>query len=385
MLKNFSYLLIGSLIWILLQCHSPEQKFIKGEYSGDYPIEDLLTEVPALDENAIVPVVLEDTTLKAVFDKNSGRLVSFTNKKTGWKIQRRGYLSRSFRLAVPLPGRKDNCVYGERQTLRNAETSADHKKIIFTWDKLMSDCGKELNILFTGIIELTDAGLQFTAKVDNHSPYTVEALYWPYIGDLNVPKTQNNLNWMQIGYGSMNKTSIYPRFTSNHGYFGVDYPILTKEGHLVHFGLLGNDREGLYVGYPDTTDRHLVNFTFELKPGYEYPESTYSGTVPKTDSIGGKPAHIEYSCVHFVYVNSKETETTKPIVFQPYAGDWQKGADLYKEWRKKWIKPLPTPAWAKEVHSWRQIHINSSEDYPRSSYKNIVHELINYRSTMKNL
>lgn len=357
----------------LIQCNSRKEKFVKGEYSSNYPIRDLITEIPALDENTIIPVVLEDAVLKAVFDKNSGRLVSLVSKKTGWQIQRRGYLSRSFRLAVPLPGRRDNCIYGERQKLRNVEISDDGKKIIFTWNKLMSDCDKELNIKFTGTVELTDKGLQFTAQVDNNSPYTVEAVYWPYIGDISVPKTQSNLNWMYFEYaGGMQKGPIYPYFVNQKGYYGVDFPIQNYKTQYSHFGLLGNDNEGMYVCYNDTTDKHLVSFTFELKPGYEYSENTYYGTVPKADSIGGKPAHIESSCIHYAYVNPKETETLKPIIFQPYVGDWQKGADNYKEWRKTWIRSLPCPGWAKKVHSWQQLHINSSEDYPRCSYKDLV-------------
>jgi hypothetical protein len=280
---------------LLSQCSSPKEKFIKGEYSSDCPIKDLITEVPALDENTIVPVVLEDAALKAVFDKNSGRFVSLISKKTGWQIQHRGYLSRSFRIGVPVPGRRDNCVYGERQPSCKVEISDDNKKIVFTWNKLMSDCDKELDIKFAGIIELTDAGLQFTAQIDNNSPYTVEAVYWPYIGDINVPKTQNNLNWMVNEYGgNMTKGSLYPLFR-NLAYFGVDYPIQIFTAQFSHYGLLGNDKEGMYVGYHDTADKHLVNFTFELKPGYENIENNGFGTVPKTDSIGGKPVHIEYS------------------------------------------------------------------------------------------
>jgi len=370
--KKFNYLLIVFAL-MLSQCNSPKEKFVKGEYSSDYLIKDLTTEVPALDENSIVPLVLEDATLKAVLDKNSGRLVSLVNKKTGWQIQHRGYLSRSFRLAVPVPGRKDNCVYGERQPSCNVEISGDKKKLEFKWNKLVSDCAKDLDINFTGIVELTDKGLQFTAQVDNNSPYTVEAVYWPYLGDISVPKTQGNLNWMNFEYaGGLQKGPLYPFFRSHKGYFGVDYPIQTYKTQYSHFGLLGNDKEGMYVGYHDTTDTHLVNFTFELKPGYEYSENTDIGTVPKTDSIGGKPVHIEYSCVHFAYVNPKESETLKSIIFQPYVGDWQKGADYYKAWRKTWIRTLPGPDWAKKVHSWQQLHINSSEDYPRCYYKDLV-------------
>jgi len=357
----------------LIQCHSPERKFIKSAFSGTFPIKDLITEVPALDENTTVPVILEDAVLKAVFDKNSGRLMSLISKKTGWQIQRRGYLSRSFRLGVPVPGRRDNCVYGERQAPCKADISKDNKRIVFTWDKLVSECDNNLDIRFTGTVELTDNGLQFTAQVENNSPYTVESVYWPYLGDVSRPISQTNLSWMRFEYaGGLLKSPIYPKFLNQKGYYGVDYPIQIYSTIYSHFGLMGNDNEGMYVCYNDTTDKCLVNFTLELKPGFEYSESMDFGTVSKTDSLGGKPSHIEYSCVHFPYVNPKETGLLKPIILKPYVGDWQKGADNYKSWRKSWARALPCPDWAKKVHSWQQFHINSSEDYPRCSYKDLI-------------
>ena len=346
-----------------VQCSQSQEKFNKSESSGNYPIKDLLTEVPALDEYSIVPVILEDATIKAVFDKNSGRLVSLVSKKTGWQIQRRAYLSRSFRLSVPVPGRRDNCVYGEKQASCNAEISNDTKKIVFTWDKLVSECDNNLDIRFTGTVELTDDGLKFTAKLDNNSKYTVEAIYWPYIGDIGVPKTQNILR-----FGS----PIYPNFSNHKGYFGADYPIQYHSPLSAKYGALENDHEALYIGYPDAAEDHLMNFCFELKPGYENSENTDFGTVPKTDSIGGKPVHIEFSCIHFAYVNPKETQNLKPIIFQPYIGDWYTGADIYKTWRKPLATSLPCPEWAKKVHSWQQFHINSADDYPRCTYKDLV-------------
>jgi len=351
------------LVLTFIQCSSPSEKFIKSDYSGNYPIKDLITEVPALDENTIVPLVLENSNLKAVFDKNTGRLVSLVTKKTNWQIQRRGYLSRSFRLSIPVPGRRDNCVYGEKQLACKTEISNDNKKIVFTWEKLSSECDKNLDIRFAGTAELTEEGLQFTAQLDNNSPYTVEAVYWPYIGDLGIPKTRKILN-----FGG----PVYPYFRNHKGYYGTDYPIQYHSPLSAKFGILGNDYEALYAGYIDTAEDRLMNYCLELKPGYENSENTGMGTVPKADSISGKPVHIEFSCIHFAYVNPEETYILKPIVFQPYIGDAYTAADIYKKWRKQWTKTLPYPEWAKKVHSWQQFGINSSEDYPRCTYKDLI-------------
>ena len=360
-IKNLPYYLLAAF---LTQCTPSNEKFLKNDYTGDYPIVDLITEVPALNQNTVDPLVLENETLKAVFDQNSGRLVSLVAKETKWQIQRRDYLSRSFRLSVPVPGRRDNCVYGERQTSPSeVEISTDKRRIVFKWEKLSSECDRNMDIAFAGIVELTREGIQFSAEVKNNSPYTVEAVYWPYIGDLGVPETQDILR-----FGS----EIYPNFRNHKGYYGADYPIQYHSPVSAKFGLLGNDIELLYTGYLDTAENRLMNFCFELKPGYENSDNTDFGTVPKSDSIGGKPVHIEFSCIHFTYLNPGEKGTLKPIIFQPFVGDWYKGADIYKKWRKTWARRVPAPEWAQKVHSWQQIHINSSEDYPRCTYKDLV-------------
>ena len=347
---------------ILIQCNSPNKKLSADENSADTPIEDLITDVPALNLDSVHTVVLENGSIKAVFDRKSGRLTSLVSKQTGWQIQKRGDLSRSFRMAVPLPGRRDHCVYGEKQSSCRF-VILNRNKLEIAWENLSSECGQHLDIRFTGYVELTDDGLQFSARVENNSPYTIEAVYWPYLGDLGVPETLGVIRFAD---------QIYPNFRCNKGYRGVDYPIQVSDTRHFHYGLLGNEQEGLYVNYNDTTDNHLVNYTFELKPGYEFTNHLYQGSVPKADSIGGRPVHIEFSCVHFAYVNPKEKTELQPIVFQPYVGDWQAGADHYKAWRKTWSRPLSVPEWARKVHSWQQIHIHSSEDYPRCTYKDLV-------------
>jgi len=159
---------------------------------------------------------------------------------------------------------------------------------------------------------------------------------------------------------------LTPTFRSNKGYFGVDYPIFTSDTQYAHFGLIQADDQGLYVGYHDTTDEHIINFTFELRPGYvsNIGEWHNFGIVPQQDTISGQPVHFEFSCVHFAYVNPGETIELYPIALYPYSGDWRNGSQFYAQWRKTWEKHLPLPNWANEVHSWHQIHILSAEDRP---------------------
>lgn len=68
-------------------------------------------------------VVLQDNLLRVAFDANSGALTRLENKTTGWIMQRRPELGLSFRLHVPLPGRRDNFVLGGISTTSPSKNS----------------------------------------------------------------------------------------------------------------------------------------------------------------------------------------------------------------------------------------------------------------------
>lgn len=61
-----------------------------------------------------------------------------------------------------------------------------------------------------------------------------------------------------------------------------------------------------------------------------------------------------------------------PVVVRPYTGSWHTGVDFYKDWRKQWYQAAPLPEWARQVHSWYQLHINSPEDELRVKYRDLV-------------
>ncbi len=317
-------------------------------------------------------IVLENNTLKVVFNEKTGAIEQLTSKVTDWKIENRAELGLSFYMSIPLPGQRFNPIVGIKQKEPFLELNEGNKKVTFTWKNLKSKNGNQLSISFKATAQLTEEGLIFTGELENNSPYVIETIRWPMLGDLVIPDKSESFSQIGMDYGGMNKFEIYPKFQNEPGYFAVDNPSNWMETPTTPFALLGNKNEGLYVGYHDTTTRDLLQFKTELKPGYISYELWDTGVNPTTDSLAGQPVHYEFYTTHFPFVLPQESVELKPVVIKPYKGDWHKGADIYKEWRATWFKSPQTPQWFNEVHSWQQIHMNNPEDDIRYTYKDLL-------------
>jgi hypothetical protein len=223
---------------------------------------------------------------------------------------------------------------------------------------------------FTGTVALRGNRLEFTASIENRTEHVIEACIWPWLGDLSRPKESANFYHLHATYGDWVNESLYPRFESHRGCFGVEHPMQLSSTPSSPFVLAHNGFQGLYLGYHDTTCEHLVQFRFELFPGFEFAEAFEAGTVPKDDTIGGTPVHLECAIIHFPFAGPGTTEL-KPVVLAPYRGTWHRGADIYKTWRKTWYTPPSKPAWVKQVHSWQQIHVNSPEEEYAVPYRDL--------------
>uniref|UniRef100_UPI0013E3A1FA hypothetical protein n=1 Tax=Paenibacillus koleovorans TaxID=121608 RepID=UPI0013E3A1FA len=161
-------------------------------------------------------ITLENNHLQAVFSKETGALLSLSDTRTDWAIQRRPELGRSFCLLVPLEHRRDNHVYGIDQAPPVIETVSDDT-VTFTWDPVTSDYGGELPIRFTGIVRITENDLEFTAAIDNDSAYIVEAAYWPILGDLSMAAETREANWLYLTHGQ-HQIPLYPKFAGQAYY-----------------------------------------------------------------------------------------------------------------------------------------------------------------------
>jgi hypothetical protein len=138
------------------------------------------------------------------------------------------------------------------------------------------------------------------------------------------------------------------------------------------FILVVTPSKGFYIGCHDTSLKEMLTYNFELKPGYGIAHGEWAGEYASKEETGQITPRVELRVWHFPFINPSETASLSPIVIKPYNGSWHAGVDIYKSWRKTWFRYPQTPKWAKDVHSWQQVHINSPEDELRCQYKDLV-------------
>ena len=333
----------------------------------DSPVHDSDRLYPLGDQR----ISLENDAVLLEFDRDTGALTHFENKRTHWSISPRAEMAESFEMFVPLPDRAYNPVLGGRNRLASISRSEDGKQLTLIWENLESEYAGKLDIRFEATVTLDGARACFNAKIDNRSPYTVASVEWPMLGDLRPPIPSNSLTREISTYGNMTRTGIYPIMPDSSGEYGTNYPtqIANDGGYgIVRYILVSAPGQGLYVGTHDITGRELVSFTTELKPGYE---TNYQKRAPATPTIDGHPARIVLGAVHFPFLNPGETGPLSTVVLSLYSGDWHNGVDIYKTWKSTWFKTPVSPAWIQDINSWQQIQINSPEDDLRTRYSDL--------------
>jgi hypothetical protein len=301
-------------------------------------------------------VILEDSEFLVALDPATGALTRMEHKPTNWVVERRPALGASFRMLVPIPGRRANFVLGQKQKAARVEKISD-SQVRIVWKDLVSEHGGVLPITLTATVTLQNGKLTFDTMLENKSTCTVETVDYPYFGDLNPPSTNTSMAARTMWYGNLGFDEIYPSFGNEKGYWGVDFPIKTFGSHHSNFCLIQAQTEGLYVELSDPTLPYYTEFTFEQHPGV-----VHGAVVPKADEFSGFPVHQEFRVCHFVFADPNSTKKFAPIVFRGYQGDWHAGVDVYRQWRNTWFKAPHLPEWAKDVHSWTMLRMNTPEE-----------------------
>jgi hypothetical protein len=325
-------------------------------------------------------LILEDPTVRAVFDAKTGAWIDFQHKATGWRIQKRAELGQSFRAYATWKDRLFNPVSGLNCELRSAAVDAPSQEISFHWDLLQTVHGMRLPVSLVTGVRLERGQLLFSGTITNASDATITTLSWPVLGDLVPPDDTDFLCRENLDYGTMRRTSLWPRTANERGYYGTNYPMqIEGKGSLLagipgayhfpqRFALLSARNQGIYIGVHDTSARQMVCFQSELRPGYL---DSFHAMSPDLTSLGETPVHLTFESVHYSMAAPRETIELPNIVIEPYIGDWHRGIDIYRRWRATWYKEAPSPEWVHEVHSWQQIQIGSTEDDLRTSFRDL--------------
>ncbi len=325
------------------------------------------------DSRQMSDIVLENEALRLRFAAGSGRLCELVALETGWNVLERPELGLSFRLLVPMPGRRHNPVNGEQQAVSTMTPDEDGRGLTLVWSDVESVHGGRLDITVTEHVRLSARQAVFALTIDNHSPYPIENVYLPYLGDVRPPSAAEPFSAFTYSYATSQEWPLSPKYENSFGYYGDDYP--TQFGYppaggapTAPFVLLRDAGQGLYVGVHEAS-AELVSWHTELRPGYG---DAIDSSVPEGPAASGKDVCTRFAAVHVPYIQPGERRTLTPIAVEPYRGGWQQGVDRYRAWRATWMKPAPVPAWAQEPHSWQQIQMNSPEDELRFRFTDLV-------------
>jgi hypothetical protein len=233
-------------------------------------------------------------------------------------------------------------VLGWKQHAVEVKKVSD-QQVRFEWKDLQSEHGDVLPITLKAVVSLTNGALRFDATLENNSPLMVSTVDYPYLGDLNPPAPGAPMSSLHQWYGSLQSQDISKGPT-----------VMSKQSL---FCLIQSTNQGLYVEMHDATQPYLLNFMFE---------SRHDSKASKS------PTHTEFHARHFVYAHPQTTATLVPVVLRGYEGDWHSGADCYKEWRTTWFKEPHLPDWAKSVHSWTMLRMNTPEQDYGVPYTNLI-------------
>lgn len=309
-------------------------------------IVSLFLFVPAMQGAFAGEVTLEDNSLLVAFDSDSGALTRMVDKTTHWTIERRPELGVSFRLFAPLPDRRWNPVYGQKQRAVEVKKISDNE-VELQWKDLVSENGGVLPMTLTAHVTLNNGVLTFNTTLQNDSPRTVETIDYPYFGDFNPPSRDSSIHALTLKSGDMNNLQdeeLYPHFTNRKGYWGVFYPTKTFEAWDSLFCLIQAPDQGLYVQMDNNQPKYRLEYTFEQHPGIISSITQLvppEDEIPGTDALWGKdstdpnaktPVYLVFRACHFVFAPGHSTTHLAPIVLRCYNGDRQAGEDLYKQW-----------------------------------------------------
>jgi len=275
---------------------------------------------------------------------------------------------------LPLSDRdkRNNIAWGHLQKSKPT-CQYDDNHVSFTWSQVESEFGGVHNIVVTTLCVIEEDQVVFKMHIDNQDKVCVENVYFPYIGDLHRPMDAKSFTMYRSKYAfDAQEFEIWPTFRNDHGTHSVDYPTMTTAGAacppMYPFTLFSdNNGNGLYIG---VTERRIepVIWHAEAQPGWR---NSNDFRLFSEDHAEGFDVFTRFAVGHMPFVEPGTTQDLLPFGLEAYKGAWDVGVGCFTRISKKWNKIPDMPKWAKNPHSWYQIHVNSPEDELRIKFKDL--------------
>ncbi len=305
---------------------------------------------------------LESEHLLVTISRETGCVTKLQSRDQAWNLEGAG-----MRLHVPAPEHRFHYLTERHATRPKIES--DNKQAIITWTGFESQRMGKLDIEVKQTVRLEGAGARFSYEIRNGSRAVIESYTYPRLQNLKPPSGEKHLAQASWSYSGMSSPSLWPTFGNQVGYYGYDTPAqLRNLGTDTQFCLVLSDTRGLYLGYHDKVQKHVIQMCFSLSPAYA--DSFNSSAVDSSTKVADAAVGIDPN--HLCFVQPGASQSSEALVLEPFTGDWHDGADIYKAWRHSWLKPAKNPQWVADVHSWQQIQINSSEDRLSFPYKDLT-------------
>ncbi|MEG2061935.1 MAG: DUF6259 domain-containing protein, partial [Alistipes sp.] len=237
--------------------------------------------------------------------------------------------------------------------------------LVFRWSDLkIANSATRLDATFTGVIKFNAReGLLFTGNVSNNSDYRIETLNWPIVSDISIPKLNDKLLFRYLSYSTLKTIELYPHLD---GYYtgGCNLPEQA-------FATIGNEQQGVYLSSKDSAMKEYIRLNYEVLPSADYNKAL--GTISGSKNSADK-ALLKYQIYasRNIFVSKGDNYRMVEVAMQPYVGNWQIAADIYKQWRTTWFQAPHRPEWVKQVNAWQQLQINSSESNINFQVKDLV-------------
>jgi hypothetical protein len=307
-------------------------------------------------------VTLHNEFLLVTIDRLTGCVRQLESKDGAWKMQGAG-----MRMHVPAPDYRFHYLTEAQTGKPQVETDGNQAAII--WSGFTSDRMGQLDIEVREVVRLVEKGVHFRYTIRNRSRATIESYTYPRLKGLRPPSGDANMVQAGWSYSGMGQQHLWPTFGNYVGYWGYDTPAQLRDlGTESLFSLILSDTRGIYLGYHDPRQKQVVQVCFALMPAYA--DSFDDAAIDVKGKVADAAIDVDFN--HLCFVQGGASQESEALVVEPFQGDWQAGADIYKAWRKEWYTGVKSPAWVEDIHSWQQIQINSSEDRLLFPYKDLT-------------